>query len=91
MMNAVRAQGMQIGFHQYACADYDLPDPIEINVSEWRRVIAEDQGISWPKDSDRCKALSVQLVEKIYGLKITADESDAVLLGRAAIRMGLAE
>ena len=32
----------------------------------------------------------MQLAEKLYSLKVTADESDAILLGRAAIRMGLA-
>ena len=85
-----RSQGVHLGWHQCMCANFGLPPPIEINVSEWRRVIAEDQGVSWPKDSDRCKALSVQLVERIYGITVTADESDAILLGRAAIRMGLA-
>ena len=89
MMNAVRSQGIQIGWHQCMCANYGVPI-IEVNVSEWRRVISEDQSISWPKDSDRCKALSVQLVERIYGITVTADESDAILLGLAAIRMGMA-
>ena len=90
MMTAVRAQGIQIGWHNCMCANYGIESPTQVNVSEWRRVIKEDQSISWPKESERCKALSVQLAEKLYSLKVTADESDAILLGRAAIRMGLA-
>lgn len=91
MMTAVRAQGIQIGWHNCMCANYGIESPTQVNVSEWRRVISEDCKISWPKDSDRCKKLSVQLVMRLYDIDVTADEADAVLLGRAAIRMGLAE
>jgi len=61
----------------------------EVNVSEWKRVIKEDQGVSWPKESARQKALAVQLVKKLYGKEVTEDEADAILIGRAAQRMGL--
>jgi hypothetical protein len=64
-------------------------DYFEVNVAEWRRVIKEDQGISWPKESARQKALAIQLVKKLYGKDVTEDEADAILLGRAAQRMGL--
>ena len=60
-----------------------------MNVSEWKRVIKEDQGISWPKDSARQKALAIKLVKDLYGIEVTEDEADAVLLGHAAIRMGM--
>lgn len=60
-----------------------------VNVSEWRRVIKEAYGISWPATTERKKALSVQLVKQNFGLDLTNDEADAVLLGVAAMRMGL--
>ncbi len=89
MATAIRAQGMQIGYHKCFCEWLGVNPPIEVNVSEWRRVIAEEVGCSWPRDSDRCKALSVKLCSQLYGREVTADESDAALLGRAAIRMRL--
>ena len=90
MATAVRSQGKHIGWHECMCA-FNMPAPIEVNVSEWRRVIKEDQGISWPSESKRCKALSVKLARNLYGLDLSDDESDAVLIGRAAMRMGLIE
>lgn len=89
MATAVRSQGMHIGWHQCECARRQLPAPVEVNVSEWRRAIREDCGVTWPKDSERCKVLSVQLVSRLYGRDVGPDEADAVLLGRAALRMGL--
>ena len=89
MQTANRAQGMQVGWHQYACAVRGLEYPVEVNVAEWRRVIKEDQQVSWPRDSKRCKQLSQQLAAKLYGVELGEDESDAVLIGRAALRMGV--
>ena len=91
MATAVRSQGKHIGWHECLCAAYYIPI-VEVNVNEWRRVIKEDQGVSWPKESKRCKALSVKLVCELYGMtaaNVTEDEADAILLGRAAMRMGL--
>lgn len=83
-------QGERVGYHRALCQVLGLPPPIKINVAEWRRVLKEDQGISWPASRDRKKALAVDLVKRIYGLDVTDDEADAILLGRAAMRMGLA-
>jgi hypothetical protein len=89
MATAVRSQGKHIGWHECMCAQYEI-QITEVNVSEWRRVIAEAYSVSWPKDSERCKALSVQLATSLYpAMEFTADESDAVLLGLAALRMRL--
>lgn len=60
-----------------------------VNVSEWRRVIKEAYGVSWPATTERKKALSVQLVRQHYGIEVTNDEADAVLLGVAAMRTGI--
>jgi hypothetical protein len=90
---AVKSQAELRGYI-HAIADAVLPcySYFEVvNVSEWRRVIKEGYGISWPKDRDRCKALSVQLVKDHFGIEVTNDESDAILIGAAALRMGLAK
>jgi len=87
----------QAGYRQYvqAVVDYhaqELNHKIAvhvINVSEWRRCIKEEFGISWPATTERKKALSVQTVYNAYGITVTDDEADAVLLGRAAMRMGI--
>lgn len=88
MLNAVRAQGWVCGYIA-ACFELGgLPTPEEVGVSEWRRVIKEDQGgISWPANRDRKKALAIDLVKQLYGLDVCDDEADAILLGRACIRM----
>ena len=58
-------------------------------MSEWRRVIKESYGVSWPQNRESKKAFAVRLVHTAYGVDVTDDEADAVLLGHAAIRMGL--
>jgi hypothetical protein len=59
-----------------------------VNVSEWRRVIKEAYGVSWPVKSVAKKALSVQLVKREFGIDVSDDEADAVLLFVASKRMG---
>jgi len=86
---AVRSQGMHIGYHQCMAEWIQRPQPVQINVSEWRRVIKEDCGVSWPRSSDRCKDLACKLVRDLYGVDVPSDEADAVLIGRAALRMGM--
>lgn len=88
---AVKSQAELRGYI-HAVADAVLPHYSRfevVNVSEWRRVIKEAYGVSFPANSDRCKALSVQLVKQHFGHDVSNDESDAVLLGVAALRMGL--
>jgi hypothetical protein len=60
-----------------------------VNVSEWRRAIKEEFGLSWPATTERKKALAISTVQKAYGITVSDDEADAVLLGRACIRMGM--
>jgi hypothetical protein len=82
-------QGERVGYHRALCQVFGLPPPIRVNVAEWRRVIKEDCEINWPADRARKKALAVKLVKALYWVDATDDEADAVLLGRAAHRMGL--
>ncbi len=87
MLNAVRAQGWMCGYIASNFETHCSLTPIEVVVSEWRRVIKEDQGISWPAKRERKKALAIDLVKELYGLDVCDDEADAILLGRACIRM----
>ena len=64
-----------------------LPEPKLVVVSEWRRVIKEDCGVSWPQSRERKKELAIDLVKQLYGRTVCDDEADAILLGRACIRM----
>ena len=59
----------------------------EVELSTWRRVVAEAYGCSWPVEGERCKALAVSLVREHFGREVSADEADAVLVGVAALRM----
>lgn len=94
--NVINGQAKLRGYLEAICdkvsRELHIESPLqfqEVNVSEWKRVIKEDQNISWPKDSKRQKALAQKLVLELYSKTVTEDEADAILLGRAAIRMGL--
>lgn len=87
-MNIVNAQGFTRGYIAALCESLSIPHHT-VNVSEWRRVIKEAYDISWPQNRERKKAQAVKLVKEHYGLDVTDDEADAVLLGHAAMRMGL--
>ena len=85
--SAVNAQGWLRGYIASKFEEaYDFL-PTEVVVSEWRRVIKEDQGISWPAKRERKKALAIELVKELYNIDVCDDEADAILLGRAAQRM----
>jgi hypothetical protein len=60
-----------------------------VNVQEWRRAIKDEFALSWPATTERKKALSVATVQKAYGIRVNDDEADAVLLGRAVVRLGI--
>lgn len=97
--NVINGQAKLRGYIEAMCDGmFDLTDfahdrvPYhEVIATEWKRVIKEDQDISWPRDSARQKALAIKLVRDLYGLEVTEDEADAILLGRAAMRMGIIE
>jgi len=87
---AVATQGERRGYIRAVCAVNKTPCQT-VNVSEWRRCIKEAYGVSWPRESARCKALSVKLVREIHGRDVGDDEADAVLIGAAAMRMRLVD
>jgi len=71
-----------------SCADLWNIHTKEINVSEWRRVVKEQMGVSFPRQSKDCKILAQQLVKKHFNLDATEDEADSVLIGYAAMKLG---
>ena len=85
---AVDSQAMLRGYI-LACCDSFHTQYKQINVSEWRRVIREAYGVSFPANSKGCKELSKKLVKQEFGIDVSDDEADACLIGRAALRMRL--
>ena len=81
----------QAGIREYikSICDRHSIKMVEIRTSEWRRVIREDQNLSWPAGREAKKSLSVKLVKQLYGIDVCDDVADAVLIGRAAQRMGM--
>lgn len=71
-----------------SCADLWNIYTKEINVSEWRRVVKEQMGVSFPRQSKDCKVLAQKLVKEHYELDATEDEADSVLIGYAAMKLG---
>lgn len=67
---------------------------VEVELSTWRRAIADEmcergEPLTWGVGDDT-KPQSLALVTRLYGLSgITSDEADAVLIGRAAMRLRL--
>lgn len=96
MKTAIKSQAGIRGYIEAVC-DYrtvvkQFPTEFKvINVSEWRRCIKEQFGISWPATTEAKKALSIKLVKEHFGIDCTDDESDAVLIGYAAIKFGYVE
>jgi len=87
LSTVINTQAHLRGYITYA-ADYFDVLAKEINVSEWRRVVKEQMGVSFPRQSKDCKILAQQLVEKHFNLCATEDEADSVLIGYAAIKLG---
>lgn len=87
LSTVINTQAHLRGYITYA-ADYFGVIPKEINVSEWRRVVKEQMGVSFPRQSKDCKILAQQLVQKHFNLCATEDEADSVLIGYAAIKLG---
>ncbi len=93
-VSAVKSQANLRGYLEAVCEhtalEFSASWPFHtVNVSEWRRVIREQYGVSWPKRREGCKALALTLATKLTGLTVTEDEADAILLGLSAQRMGM--
>jgi hypothetical protein len=59
----------------------------EVTNAEWRRIVKEQTGLSWPTGAS--KDHSLKLCKDLMGLECeTADESDALLIGWSWIKSG---
>jgi hypothetical protein len=58
----------------------------EITNAEWRRIVREVTGLSWP--TGESKSHAQRIVRDIYGIEAGSDESDALLIGMAWIKSG---
>ena len=83
---AVKSQAKLRGYIEHSCDSFSVQYQ-EVNVSEWRRVVREAYGVSFPANSKGCKELSKKLVKQEFGIDVSDDEADAVLLGKAALRL----
>lgn len=69
-------------------------DPVDVDVNTWRAVARQtlSHGAmapmewTWPKSGDDCKPVAQALVRQHYGLAVTGDEAEAVLVGHWALR-----
>lgn len=91
---AISSQGWMRGYVTAYAEAAGCSRIAEVNVSAWRRAVAEWMGVSWPRKSQDRKALGVKLVAEIYGpslphVPVCDDEADAILLGASAIRLGV--
>lgn len=57
-----------------------------VDTSEWRRVVGEVHGFTFPTNREDAKARAVELVSEVYGLSMTDDEAEAVCVGLWALR-----
>ena len=87
-VKVVNAQARMRGFIWAAAMSHDTKF-MTINVAEWRRAVKDAFGVTFPANTDRVKALSLQLVRDNFGIDNVEDHvSDAVLIAQAATRLG---
>lgn len=54
----------------------------EMNPSEWRKLLAFDQG---KKKREELKQMSMDLIKNLYGIDVGDDLADAICIGRATV------
>jgi hypothetical protein len=87
--NADIPLGKRLGYIKALC-DFGGKAYNEIALSEWRRILREQTGYSWPTGTDAKKALARQIVMQAYEIECGADEADAICVGMAWIASGRA-
>lgn len=85
--NVVNAQAKQRGYIEAICDEFKV-DYREIKPTEWRKPIKEHVGVTWPRRTEDMKALSQQIVQRLYGMDVGEDEADSVLIGVGASCLG---
>lgn len=82
---SVAAIGEVRGYIRAACELESVPYKT-VNTLEWRRVVGEAHGFSFPVHREDAKARAVELVSEVYGRTLTDDEAEAVCVGMWAMR-----
>lgn len=80
----IKQHAFRRGFVAALCALRSIPF-VEVNVSEWRKVVGAANDFSFPKDSALAKARAIELVRPMVGADVSADEADAVCAGLWAL------
>ena len=88
--NADMPLGKRLGYIRAVCEMMGCAYH-EIALSEWRRIVKEQTGTSWPATGDAKKALAVKLARDLFGVEAGPDQADAILIGWAWIKSGRAE
>jgi hypothetical protein len=88
--NADMPLGKRLGYIRAVC-DMQQCAYHEIALSEWRRIVKEQTGTSWPATGDAKKALAVKLARDLFEVDAGPDQADAILIGWAWIKSGRAE
>lgn len=71
------------GVIQYWCIVNDA-EYIEVSPAEWRKGVS-DKKEKLPKGREELKKWSIERVRRNYGLEVTDDESDSILIGQSYI------
>ena len=90
-MNVAVAQGRMYGWIEHACLSRGIDRPKELHVKEWRRVIGEECSVTFSNTRDKAKATAISVVKQLYNIDPTEDECEAILIGRAALRLRMVE
>jgi hypothetical protein len=85
--NADMPLGKRLGYTRAVC-DYHGIAYHELALSEWRRIVREQTGWSWPAGTEGKKALAQRVARERYGLDVSPDAADAVCVGMAWVASG---
>lgn len=81
----IKQHAFRRGFVAGLCAMRSLPFH-EVNVSEWRKVVGDAHGFTFPRQSDEAKARAIELVEARFRTGVSDDEADAACAGLWALQ-----
>lgn len=75
------------GYVRALCDEFGVPYKAA-NTKEWQHIVGGLYGLSFPNNSQDGKRLSIKLALDFCKRELTADEADAVNVGRWALRTG---
>lgn len=81
----IKQHAFRRGFVAGLCAPRGIPFH-EVNVSEWRKVVGEANGFTFPRDTDGAKARAMELIEARFTKGLSDDEADAACAGLWALQ-----